>query len=74
MDPGRSPMFTIKYIYIKHISLLEWHILIILSQACAPLDQSEASFQMSLHASRPIRGQLSNEPARLSTNQRPAFK
>ena len=59
MDPGRSPMFTIKYIYKTHIFI----------GMAYPY-----YLKSSLRASRPIRGQLSNEPARLSTNQRPAFK
>ena len=59
MAPGRSPMFTIKYIYKTHIFI----------GMAYPY-----YLKSSLRASRPIRGQLSNEPARLSTNQRPAFK
>ena len=59
MDPGRRPMFTIKYIYKTHIFIGMVY---------------PYYLKSSLRASRPIREQLTNEPARLSTNQRAANK
>ena len=59
MDPGRSPMFTIKYIYKTHIFI----------GMAYPY-----YLKSSLRASRPIRERLTNEPAGLPTNQRAAYK
>ena len=58
MDPGRRPMFTIN-IYKTHIFI----------GIVYPY-----YLKSSLRASRPIREQLTNEPARLSTNRRAANK